>query len=199
MISTDDPDDKRKTRRPDALFDPWAGWKPAWTTRHRGRRRKNAAPATPHDHQETHSPTEAVEMRLSAERTTTRSQRRIVDARLWDAMTPAQQDAALEIDFAFQLLSKGLGFRMSDPHRLRHGRSHGSETERQARRIAEYFDWAKSCKRENLCHAAVIDILCHGKSCRESDRARRVRNGWSRSNLLEALFVYCEMRGWPAR
>lgn len=132
MISTDDPDDKRKTRRPDALFDPWAGWKPAWTTRHRGRRRKNAAPATPHDHQETHSPTEAVEMRLSAERTTTRSQRRIVDAR-------------------------------------------------------------------NLCHAAVIDILCHGKSCRESDRARRVRNGWSRSNLLEALFVYCEMRGWPAR
>ncbi len=142
MISTDDPDDKIKTGRPDALFDPWAGWQPAWTTRHRGRHRKNAPPVTPHDHQETHSPTEAVELRLSAERTTTRSQRRIVDARLWDAMTPAQQDAALEIDYAFQLLSRGLGYRMSDPHRMRHGggRGQGGEIERQAQRIAEYFD-----------------------------------------------------------
>ncbi len=89
-------DDKRtNTPAPEGLKDPWADWKPQW----------NGKKKTPHDLQEKHSPTESAQVKLTAERRSHKSQRRIVDARLWDGMAPAQQDAALEIAAAHDMMA----------------------------------------------------------------------------------------------
>src|SRR5690606_40177788 len=80
--------------RPDPL-DPWAEWKPQWS----GRKKP---PATPHDYQERHAPTKAVSVRLTATRTMREGRRRVVDARLWAAMSAMQQEAAQRIAFSYE-------------------------------------------------------------------------------------------------
>jgi len=195
MVKKEPPTDNAS--RPEDLFDSWAGWKPVWSIPRKKKHRKKSIPITPHDFQENQSPTEAVEIRLTAERKAHRGQRRIVDARLWDAMVSSQQDAALKIEHAFNTMSRGIGYRISDPSRISFEKSYNNENEHQAYMVNFYFKWAKKCTEEKLLHAAVIDILVFGKSCRSVDRERRMRNGWARTNLLECLDIYCEMNGWP--
>lgn len=168
--------------------DKWTSWKPVWT----GRRH-----ATPHDCQESHSPSTPVFVQTTHNRKTQRSMRRIVDARLWEAMTPPQQDAALEIAMAAHLATLGIGFKTSPSGMQRIESSPGNQTDRQAALISFYFSWAKTCKRERLSAACILDILLFGKSCRQVDKERKIRNGSARHNLIEGLKLYCQLRGWP--
>ena len=170
----------------DKSGDPWVDWKPAWT----GKRR------TPQDIQEPHSPTEEVAVRMTAERRLHRSQRRIVDARLWDAMSPRQQDAAIEIATSFEMMGRGLGFVTSNWARIPGcgGPSHVSEA--HARMIRNYVGWAEACAKKKISHAMALDILCFGFSCKAVDRDRRLKNGSARGNLMKGLSLYCVLRGW---
>lgn len=172
--------------------DDWTGWKPEWSKNNKNKTRKS-----PHDFQEHHSPTKSVRLKENPAQAATRHQQRIVDARLWKAMSPFQQNAALALEHAFHQMSKGLGYRTSAPHKLNFGKAHHSENDRDGEIIAFYFQWAEACKQEDLHHSAAIDVLVYGQSCRQVDRNRRVRNGWSKKNLLACLNIYCAMRGWP--
>lgn len=180
----------KKTRT--EQFD-WSEWKPIWT-------QKTAK--TPHDYQENHSPSEQTRIRLSHLRKTISASRRIVDARLWDAMSFEQQNAAIAIDHAFQTIGKGLGYRNSRFER-RESQTPTyrtqSETDYQADLINQYFGWAKECKREKTNHAAIIDVLSFGKSCKAVDRERKCRNGWAKTNLLDGLDIYCKIMGWKKK
>ncbi len=178
-----------RTARPEDLFDPWAGWKPVWG---------EGGNKSPQDFQEDRTPTETVELRAGAQgRTVERCRRRVTDARLWEGMSVPQQDAAVEIERAFALISRGVGYRISNPYapRVDHGRTNANE--RQGIVVAGYVSWANDCMKAKLSHAAALDILGFGKTCREVDRERRVRKGWARENLSECLFLWCKMRGWP--
>lgn len=166
----------------------WRAWKPVWTGKRHG---------TPHDCQENHSPTEPVYVQTTQNRKTQRSTRRILDARLWESLSLPQQDAALEIAAAAHLATKGVGFRTSPYSMHRLGPSAGSETERQAALVSFYFSWARECKQARISHACALDILLFGKSCRQVDKERRLRNGSARLNLVEVLKLYCKLRGWP--
>lgn len=183
-------DDKRPKDHPsDPLKDPWADWKPRWTP---GRK-----PQTPHDLQEKHSPTETAAVRLTAERRAQKSQRRIVDARLWDGMSPGQQDAAMEIAAAHDMMGRGLGYVMSNWERIPGCRGAEHVADMHARLINTYVDWTKRCARAKVSHSMIIDILCFGFTCRMLDRDRRLRTGHARQNLMDGLNLYCELRGWP--
>ncbi|MAX82367.1 MAG: hypothetical protein CL843_19585 [Crocinitomicaceae bacterium] len=65
-----------------------------------------------------------------------------------------------------------------------------------------YRDWAKELIGEkshpdrHLRHTAAIDIIAFGLSCRKVDAKHHKRNGWAKDNLIEALEVYCKLRGW---
>lgn len=119
-------------------------------------------------------------------------------------MTPPQQDAACEIERAVTALSRGLGFRISATFRFpvtesaRSAAPSSTLTDRQAEYIHLYFTWAREMEKDGLSHAAVLDVLVFGESCRAVDRARRMRNGWARRNLLAGMVLYCTLRGWPA-
>lgn len=180
-------DERRpKDMTPDALKDPWQDWAPAWG------KNKN----TPHDQQEKHSPTEEVSVRLTAERQQHKTQRRIVDARLWDGMVPAQQEAALSIVAAFDMMGRGMGYVISNWHRIPGCRGASNAAAMHGYLINSYIEWSKECAKRKISHAMVIDVLSFGFSCRMIDRDRRLKNGSTRDNLMQGLSLYAELRGW---
>lgn len=193
-ISADD----RKDPPKDALHDPWADWKPQWR-KPAGKKRKKPQPPTPYDFQEKHSPTETVTAQRTATRAQNSCQRRIVDARLWQAMSAHQQSAAIDIARAFETMGRGLGYVTSDWRRVPGAHGPSSAADMHARLIGDYVDWTKRCHAENVSHSMVIDILVFGFSCRALDTDRRVRTGSARDNLLAGLSLYCRLRGWPDR
>lgn len=166
--------------------DPWSDWKPSWT----GKKQ------TPHDLQEKHSPTQSVDVALTAERSVHRSQRRITDARLWEQMTVAQQNAALEIAAAFEMMGQGLGYVTSNWQRIPGCRNANDAIEARARMVTHYVSWAQKCAAQKISHAMIIDVLAFGFSCRMIDHDRRLKNGATRENLMKGLSLYCELRGW---
>lgn len=185
MIVTDD---KRPDTGvpPEAMYDPWHDWKPLWT----GKK------STPQDFQERHSPTEKVTVRLTAERHQHTSQRRIVDARLWESMTLGQQDAALAVAAAHDMMGRGMGYVQSNWHRIPGCAGPDNIAESHARMINTYVEWAQKCAKRKISHAMIVDVLCFGFSCRMIDHDRRLKSGATRENLMKGLTLYCELRGW---
>lgn len=165
----------------------WTGWKPDWTP----------GADTPHRRQEAHSASENVTLRNGNTKEKHDSRRRITDARLWDAMSGAQQDAALNIAFAFETMGKGLGYVTSNWERIPGSSGPGTAADMHARLIHGYVEWTKLCAREKVSHSMIIDILVFGFSCRALDQDRRTARGFSRQNLLAGLSLYCKMKGWP--
>lgn len=184
----DDDQAPRKSNDPAALFDPWADWKPE---------RSLKGVATPHDFQEQHSPTESVSVRITAERREQRSTRRITDARLWDGLTQPQQDAALQIAFAYETMGRGMGFVISNWQRLPGSPGSHNIAESHARLISTYIGWAQACQKQKIHHSLIIDVLVFGQTLVAVDRDRRVRKGTARQNLIEGLSLYCKLQGWP--
>lgn len=174
--------------------DPWADWHPQWPAQ-KTKSGTGRAPADVHARQETLAPTEAVRLRGKEEDGTAR--RRIVDARLWDAMSAAQQDAALQIALAFETMGRGLGYVSSDWQRIPGARGAGNAGAAHSRLIHGYVEWTKQCHREKISHAMIVDILVFGFSCRQQDRDRRLRSGSARKNLMDGLTLYCLLQGWP--
>lgn len=169
--------------------DPWSDWKPVWTKKKKSR-------VTPQDVQERHSPTEPVSVRLTAARHTQKSHRRIVDSRLWDAMTPMEQDAAAAIAASFEMMGRGMGYVQSNWQRIPGCQGQSNISEAHARMMRFYMTWAQACTRNKISHSMVADVLCFGFSCRMIDRDRRLRTGATRENLMLGLRLYCDLRGW---
>lgn len=174
-----------KKKKP-VLQDPWEDWKPDW---HKGKK-------SPHLLQEKHSPTESVSVRLTSERKAQKSQRRIVDARLWEAMNDEQQKAALEIALAFETMGRGLGYVSSDWQRIPGCRGPSNAGEAHGRLIRTYVEWTKACHKEKISHSMIIDILAFGFTCRALDRDCRLKSGTARQNLFDGLTLYCVLKGW---
>lgn len=171
--------------------DPWEDWQPQW-------QKKRKQPASVHDQQEKHSPTQAAALPgngRSAAYTSQKAapQRRILDARLWDALTPAQQNAAQQIAHDYEIMSRGLGYSNSDWTRVR---GSGNAGAMHGMAVSSYVEWAQQCLRDKISHAMAIDIIVFGHSCRAVDRDRRVRAGTARQNLVDALTLYCRLKGW---
>lgn len=164
-------DEKRQSR------DPWADWKPEWT----------GMKLTPHDMQEKHSPTE---------RQNDQRSRRLVDIRLWEGMTEAQQNAAVEIADSYDMMKGGLGYATSDWQRIPGCRGPSNIADAHARMMNFYMEWARKCAGRKISHAMVVDVLCFSFPCALIDRDRRLKNGATRANLLRGLSLYCELRGW---
>jgi hypothetical protein len=187
-------DDQRRKDTPAAqgfLKDPWSDWKPAWSGKN-----VSAKNLTVHDVQERHSPTERAAIRLSAEKQLHHAQRRITDGRLWDAMSGVQQDAAIEITIAYEMMGRGMGYVLSNWQRIPGCRGATHVSEAHSRLIRDYMAWAQKCAAQKISHAMVIDALYFGFSCRMIDHDRRQQNGAARTNLMNGLSLYAALQGW---
>ncbi len=174
------------------------------------RRRSDNTP--PEAWQERHSPTEAVEVviqhkvelgandkgRLVSKRVTkTREvcRRRLVDARLWGALTEEQQTAATLIEAGFRIQTQGMGVKVQSFERG--DRSAGGTNDRAMVAVADYIAWAKEAVRQRIDHAAIILVLVEGMALAAVDGARRKRRGYTKTELDDGLNLYCKQQGWP--
>lgn len=191
MTEIKEPEDRKRNRcqAPEDIFDPWADWKPQWS--------KGATNKTPHDFQERHAPTEAVDVKITQERSVQRLRRRVLDVRLWDTLPDAQQDAAFEVERAYTYMTKPVGYQISNTFTPRVDQGRSGVTEWIATIQKSYIAWANDCQKARLSHAAALDVIVFGHSCRTVDRNRRTRKGWTRENLGLCLALWCKMRGWP--
>ena len=162
------------------------------------RRTRLAVRVEPEVWQEPHSPTAPVEVRLTGSKVTTIARRRKSDARLWDAMSPHQQEAATAIARTFEQITAGSGAKAQTYDRS--GKSgYIAPSTAQIEAQEDYWRWAKLVQVEKLSHAAVVDILILGDSCRMVDSSRHKRKGWAIENLLACLNSYCLIKGWPTK
>ncbi len=166
----------------------WSDWKPDFKPK------SKQTPKNPHLLQEAHSPSESITFRGGEK---LEARRRVTDARLWDAMTPTQQDAALQIAKAYETMSRGMGYITSDWTRIPGGGGAGNIGDLHARLVRGYVEWTVLCAKNNISHSLVIDVLVFGFSCRALDRDRRQGQGLTRANLMEGLWLYADMKGWP--
>lgn len=178
-------------QRADIPLDPWQDWQPQWHDRD--------GKVTPHTIQERQAPTETVIIYHPGHAEEQRCQRRLLDARLWESLDPTLQAAATEIAYAYESLSKGLGFSTSNWERVPGARNPAAAANSHARINGAYFDWANACHGAEISHTMVIDVLCFGIACKALDRDRRVRTGNSRANLIGGLELYAHLQGWHAR
>lgn len=171
-----------------AHFDPWHDWQPQW--------RAGKKDTSPHSLQEKHSPTVPVTMRVSADRDDYACQRRLLDARLWESLPREAQDAATDIAYSYEALTKGMGAATSNWARVPGARNPSAVANGYGRLSGHYMDWARACQKEGISHSMVIDVVCIGVSCSALDRDRRVRKGTTRQNLYDGLMLYARLRGW---
>jgi len=179
---------------------------------------KEMALREPTEWQETHSPSEPVEILVrhgvetggkKVRVTRHQGRRRVVDARLWESWTDHEQIAANRIHAATAILARGMGYqscalaflREEEPLEERVARSAAEQSNLEENLLTDYWSWGKESLREQgtQLHNACLDVLVLGKSCREADKHRRVRKGTVAQALLEGLNIYVVLKGWPRR
>jgi len=186
MIDINENIDNNRNIINNTAINEWHEWKPSWTGKFK----------TPHDIQEKHSPTEVIQVKTPNNSKPQKAIKRIVDNRLWSALTSSQQHASIEINNAFEMMSKGMGYASSNWQKIPGCRSPSNITEARLRMINFYLEWVKKCTEKKLSHSMVVDILCFGFSCRMIDHDRRLRKGGTKKNLMSALTLYCQLHGW---
>ena len=117
-----------------------------------------------------------------------------IHAKLLDALDMTQQDAMKDICLGFELLTRGMGVKVGS-YGPRVDKSYGAQN-RMMELEGLYVQWSKLCMVEKLSHAMAMDAIAYGKSMRQIDHDRRQKTGTARANLIEALDLYCKMRGW---
>lgn len=142
--------------------------------------------------------TEWRECEITKERKARAFQVRSIDRRTWDDFSPDQKQAAQEIYYGAREYLKHMGPRVSRYTDAVAGMPYDNE-----KREREVWDalkkWAKECANYKVSTHMVIDYLIIGKSMVEIDRENKRRKGTAKKNLLEALDIYSQIRGWRVR
>jgi len=160
------------------------------------RRLRLAAISEPEDHQERHSGTEAVMVKIDQTRMQQKCRRRKSDARLMEALSPDQERAADAIGAAFRIIAEGMGAgvaRYGEQTDRGIGGTSESADEYRQRLVSRYFEWGRACFPAGISHAAVMDIIAYGHGARYVDRSRHKASGWSMTNLIDGLSLYCKI------
>lgn len=148
------------------------------------------------DHQAKHSPVESVMVQITGTRTRQQGNRRKMDARLMEALTPDHEKAADAICAAWRILSQGLGGSiMRYDEAVSRGAAAASESADDYRHklVSRYIEWGRACQPNGVHRSAVMQVIAYGCGLRAVDIGNRKANGWSKGNLLEGLGLYCRL------
>lgn len=148
------------------------------------------------DHQERHSPTEAVMVQITGTRVRQQGRRRKMDARLIESLSPDQERAADAIVAAWRILSQGLGGGiMRYDEAVSRGAAADGESADDYRHklLSRYIEWGLACPRSGIHRGAVMQVIAYGHSPNAVDCAMRKQHGWVKANLLEGLTLYCKI------
>lgn len=158
----------------------------------------------PTDHQERHSPTEPVMVRIATRiegdsriAVTKERSRCRVDDRVWSDMTVEQEKASDQIAMAWHLICGEIQIKTMkyEPPTSRGKPGMGGGESMEYRILENYFTWSRELPKNKMSFHAISDIMFEGKTFRQTDADYRHRHGWARNNLLTALDLYAEISG----
>lgn len=121
--------------------------------------------------------------------------RRLCHATLWDNLTPDQQNAAEQIDYAWRLLAKGLGYKSMSFRRTEQGRS---QVDHETAALLALWDWQKLSREKNGDQKTatrvrlVRDVLIEECSFKEVAKRYRIRKAVVGKILRDMLDLYVE-------
>lgn len=124
-------------------------------------------------------------VKVTAERKARERVRSKPDKRLFDAMTPEQEEAFYKIAYASHILTAGLGFKIMRYEDI--PRSIGQGLDEDALNLARYKAWRRLCQMRHISGLMAEDVIVYGLSLRESDEGRKMRHGTARTNLFKCL------------
>lgn len=161
----------------------------------------------PEHWQEAHSPTEPAMVReyvkdaatgvMKPEDVPGKARRRKADNRVWAAMTLEQEQAAIRIVRAWDLITGGMGFATTPTEVRDRARQAEEQSDFLAEVEADYFAWGRLCVREDP-HMHPITVAWLGDAIPLStiDERFHKRRGTARKMLFDGLSLYAEMKGW---
>jgi len=161
------------------------------------KKKRYIAPDPVLSHQEKEHPTEPYEVKVTNEKTVTRTRRRKQDARLFDDLDSYHQQAMEEILDGWNYATNGIGVKVMQWKRFeeRH-RGKFPLTSRGEDMRTNFVDWATRGREREFHLRGAIEIIVFGWSLNKTDKFFKKRNGWAKWNLLDALNSYCKLRGF---
>lgn len=152
----------------------------------------------PLDWQESHSPTEAVIVTISASgrRVKEQCRRRKADARIWNDMTPDQEKAANRILEGYTLNGGQIGFKTMAFALAKFGKSYDGDCveaeilKRQMTIALAYREWCKESTLNNINLFDLLGYLSGLDTLSDLDKKNGVRPGGARRNLFSGLDIY---------
>ena len=149
------------------------------------------------DYQESHSPTEAIVNKISAERNTEITRRRALDSRLFDSLSQEQQEAMFAIRSAWEIMTNDVTIRTQQLGvRVQSSRHSDTETERAIRLQQDYRRWQSLCQQDGVVISAALDVIVWNATITSVDKGRGWKAPRGRNNFTRSLDLYCSMRGW---
>lgn len=139
-------------------------------------------------------PVERTESKVTGRKTTIHI-RRLADHKLFSNLTPEMETAAQRLHDGFRAITEGLQVKTWITERV-DGNAAGSVRDYIADCTVWWFRWGHEMQRYKYPIAPIVDVFIEGKSCREVDRMRRKRNGWTKDKIDVGLELYCKIRGW---
>lgn len=111
-------------------------------------------------------------------------------------------DAGWEIDRAFRLITQPVAAKGADYAR----EVRGGDWERRELTLLKnealvrrYNNWVDALKEHGVPYGPIIDVVVYDLSCKEVDRGRRKRDGWTVKVLRSGLRLYAQVAGWTRR
>lgn len=157
----------------------------------------NKCDKLPWEWQEVHSPTEIVELNYDNSRVPVLCRRRIQDARIWNCIEDNHYEReALRIIRGFHYICWGGMCRarslIDSCERSGFEGELGYEgfMDYLRRCKDDYLSWAEACKKDRVCHRAIVDLLYFAQSAKEVEKNYRKRHGWALRNLIKGLGLY---------
>jgi len=120
----------------------------------------------------------------------------VADIRLFESLSPAMERAAQEIYDGFRSITEGLHVKTWAVERVDGSKSTSNGKDYLADCTNHFWLWGQEMTRCRHSVQPVIDVFVFGHSCRQVDKSRRKRNGWTKARIDEGLGLYCKIRGW---
>lgn len=147
------------------------------------------------DWQELHSPT--VEIAVDDPEATRKARRNLTRCRQSEAfrhnrLDGMQREALVEMDRAYRMRTSGVG-----PARSSYGPRNGrGEPPDNAGLESMWVDWCTKAVDRRIMVPPVMDCIFDTKTLTEIERDHRMRRGQALGQLVLALGLWAELRGW---
>lgn len=112
-------------------------------------------------------------------------------------VNPDMERAAREIEQVYYAITRRLFAKTSSLEKVDKSEPKAPDEWLTKAYLERYIPWTEELKHIKSPTLAIIyDVIIDGRSLRQADRDRKVRNGFSRQLTISGLKLYADLAGW---